>query len=184
MDALETAHNNNNNNNNALESDELSLRRFQLADAPFIIDLLNDPLWISGIGDRNIKSIEDAERYLTNGTFKMYELHGFGSLLVSLKSEDNRPIGMCGLFKRDYLEYPDIGFAFLSAYCGQGHGKKASLIVLDYCQHVLKLEKMLGILSPTNTRSLSLLSKLGFVIDEQKEIDGRETVLLHKDLLI
>ena len=158
------------------------MRRFTLQDSPFILELLNDPMWISGIGDRNIKSISDAELYIVNGPVKMFEQHGFGPLIVLLRAENNKPIGMCGLFKRDYLEFPDIGFAFLSAYCGRGFGKLASEAVISWARKDLQLSNIMGIVSPSNVRSQRLLQSLGFIVQDQKEINGKETIVLHKQI--
>ncbi len=94
-----------------LETERLVLRWFHLKDAPFILELVNDPAWIQYIGDKRIKNLEDAKKYILNGPVDMYNKMGFGLYLVERK-EDLTPLGMCGLIKRDSLEDVDIGFAF------------------------------------------------------------------------
>src|SRR5258706_8494910 len=98
-----------------IETERLILRQFIANDAGFIFKLLNSPDWLKYIGDRNIKSVQDAEAYLVNGPLKSYETNGYGLSLVSLK-ENGVAIGACGLLKRDFLDHPDIDFAFLPGY--------------------------------------------------------------------
>lgn len=164
-----------------LETERLRIVPFTLEDAPFIIQLLNDPLWIANIGDRNVRTIEDAENYLRNGPFQLFEKYGYGPSKAILKSED-KPIGMVGLFKRDFLENADIGFAFLSEYVGQGFGKEASLAVIDYAKNRKGMSRLSSIVSPSNERSLNLLKSLGFAVEKTEVIYGKETVILHKDI--
>ena len=97
-----------------LQTERLLLREFTEDDAAFIVELLNSPGWIQYIGDRNIKTEEQAREYLNNGPLKSYRQNGFGLYMVE-KKDDHTPIGMCGIIKRDTLNNPDIGFAFLPA---------------------------------------------------------------------
>jgi RimJ/RimL family protein N-acetyltransferase len=92
------------------ETPRLRLRHLTQHDAAFILDLLNEPEFIRNIGDREVRTLEDARRYLRSGTVTGYEKLGFGLYLVELQ-EDATPIGVCGLLKRDYLDDVDVGFA-------------------------------------------------------------------------
>lgn len=103
-----------------LETNRLILREFNPGDTIFIIELLNTEGWIKYIGDRNVKTDEDTIRYLENGPMKSYAAKGFGLCMVALKN-NSKPIGMCGLIKREEMEDIDIGFAFLPAYTSQGY---------------------------------------------------------------
>src|SRR6187549_3768173 len=98
-----------------LETDRLSLREFVLDDAAFLLSLLNSPGWLKFIGDRGVHTIEDARKYIAERLVSSYRTFGFGFYVVTPKDEDI-PIGMCGLVKRDTLEDVDIGFAFLPEY--------------------------------------------------------------------
>jgi ribosomal-protein-alanine N-acetyltransferase len=98
-------------NNMLFQSANLDIRRFNLNDDAFILELLNTPAWKQFIGDRNINTREDAVSYILNGPLASYDNYGYGAWLVILK-DIQQPIGMCGLFKRDYLDKPDLGFAF------------------------------------------------------------------------
>jgi len=108
-----------------LHTERLVLRKFTVEDTAFIIELLNTEGWLKYIGNRNVKTTEQAKEYLQNGPMKSYEENGFGLALVQLKT-NQKPIGMSGLIKRNYLEHPDIGFAFLPGYTGHGYAFEIS----------------------------------------------------------
>ncbi len=148
--------------NYILETERLRLRQFEISDAPFIVELVNTPGWLEFIGDRKIKTNEDAIRYLQNGPMKSYEQNGFGLSLVELKS-DQTPIGMCGILKRDSLENPDIGFAFLPEFSGKGFAFEIAQATLNYAKHKLKLETICAITISSNIKSIQLLKKIGLV---------------------
>lgn len=144
-----------------LNTQRLLLREFSLSDAEFILEHLNDPSFLHFIGDKGVRTIDDARNYLTNGPIASYQRHGFGLYLVELK-ESATPIGMCGLLKRDSLEYVDLGFAFMPDYRRQGFGFESASAVLSYARKDLKLGHILAITNPDNAGSISLLEKLGF----------------------
>jgi [ribosomal protein S5]-alanine N-acetyltransferase len=144
----------------ALETDRLRLRPFTTDDAPFILTLLNEPSFLRFIGDKNVRTLEDARQYLLNGPIASYNLHGFGILLVELRNS-NTPIGMCGLIKREELPEPDIGFAFIPQYWGQGFAFEAATAVMNDARERLKLTNVLAIVNPDNDSSIKLLERLG-----------------------
>lgn len=144
-----------------IESERLFLRPLTLEDGEFILKLLNTEGFIKYIGDRNVRTIEQAKDYLLNGPLKSYETNGFGLNLVELKT-DQTPVGMCGLLRRDYLDHPDIGFAFLPAFIGKGYAYEIVKEVIHHGLHVLRMEKILAIVLPENSSSVKLLERLGF----------------------
>jgi ribosomal-protein-alanine N-acetyltransferase len=93
-----------------LTTDRLLLRHLDPEDAPFILRLLNEPSWLQNIGDRGVRTIADAQRYIATGPAEMYARLGFGLFLVCL-AVGNEPVGICGLLKREALEDVDLGFA-------------------------------------------------------------------------
>ena len=143
-----------------LETERLILREFIPADAAFILELVNSPGWLQFIGDRNIKTTDKAIAYLENGPIKSYAENGFGLAMVETK-DHNIPIGMCGIIKRDNLDHPDIGFAFLPAYTGKGYAFEIANATLAYASGQLKLPTIYAITVPGNIRSISLLEKIG-----------------------
>lgn len=160
-----------------IETERLELREYTLSDAPFIYKLMNSEGWLKNIGDRNIKNIEDAEAYMSKNYLSSYEKHGFGPFLVSLK-ETGEPIGSSGLYKRNNLEYPDVGFAFLSEFANKGYAYESAQAVMNYASKKLNLETIVGITLPENLSSIKLLKKLGLSeIGTYKYEDGEELLL-------
>jgi RimJ/RimL family protein N-acetyltransferase len=146
--------------NYILETERLHLKEFTTGDAKFIIELVNTPGWIKFIGDRNIKTEEQAISYLENGPLKSYGLNGFGLSMVELKSEKT-PVRMCGIIRRDNLEGPDIGFAFLPEFTGKGYAYEIANATLGFAKEQLKLQIIFAITVPQNKTSIKLLVKIG-----------------------
>jgi len=143
------------------ETDRLRLRWFDANDSAFILQLLNEPSWIRFIGDKNVRTIQDAERYIENGPVAMYKRVGFGLFAVELK-DVGEIIGMCGLIKRETLEDVDLGFAFLPGFWRNGYAFEAATAVVSFGRTALGLVRIVAILSKDNERSSKLLEKLGF----------------------
>ena len=157
-----------------IETERLTLTEFTNDDASFFYDLVNEPAWKKYIGDRNINSIKDAETYLTEKIIPSYQQYGFGFYIVSLKS-NNVSIGMCGLIKRDWMNYIEIGYAFLSTYTGKRYALEASIATKNYAKEQLSIHQLAAITNVNNKRSDNLLLKLGFEYNRLISYPGEET---------
>ena len=144
-----------------LETERLLLREFTTDDTAFILELVNSAGWLQYIGDRNIKSVEQAKAYLENGLIKSYRENGFGLCLVERK-DDAKAIGMCGLLKREYLDTPDMGFAFLPEFNGNGYAYEIANATVEYAKNKLKISTVSAITMANNEKSIRLLEKMGF----------------------
>lgn len=154
-------------------SSDVIIRRLSLCDAPFVMRLYIQPSFIRFIADKHITDITAAEQYISTGPMAFFAEHGFALDLVSIPSvKGNIPIGVCGLLKRPELAYPDLGFALLDEYAGQGFAFAACQFVLKHALTVLKLDIILAIVMPTNTRSIQLLERLGFERIEDIKLYG------------
>lgn len=143
------------------ETKRLLLCRLTLKDAPFILQLLNEPSWIRYIGDKKVHTLKAAKDYIKKGPQECYARLGFGLYAVKLK-RSGKAIGMCGLLQRDTLEHADIGFAFLPRYTGKGYAFESAETILKHAQTVLGMKEVLAITSPDNFSSEKLLQRLGF----------------------
>jgi RimJ/RimL family protein N-acetyltransferase len=143
------------------ETARLRITRLTVEDAPFILGLLNDPDFLRYIGDRGVRTLDEAAAYLTSGPLASYARHGFGLYLVSL-GDTGVPIGISGVLRRDTLPDPDIGFAFLPGFRRQGYALEAARAVLDHAVRDLGLGRIVAIVSPDNEASRRLLGVLGF----------------------
>jgi RimJ/RimL family protein N-acetyltransferase len=143
-----------------LQTARLRLRELAESDAPFIVTLLNDPDFLRFIGDRGVRNVDDARNYLQQGPIKSYQDNGYGMYLVE-RREDQQPLGISGLVRREGLAGPDLGFAFLPAYRAMGYALEASRAVLDFSMAGLSIDRVLAIVSTGNAPSIALLEKLG-----------------------
>ena len=143
-----------------LETERLQLRMITTDDASFMLELFNSPDWLKYIGDRNVRSVDEAVAYIRKYYLTSYKENGFGSYAVVLK-ENGKTIGSCGVYKRPNLENPDIGFAFLPEYLGKGYGYEAAKAVMEYARAELGMTTILGFTVDYNLASIKLLEKLG-----------------------
>ena len=166
-----------------LETDRLVLRHLTTDDTAFTLELLNEPSFIQNIGDRKVRTEEDAQKYLLNGPIESYDKNGFGLFMVELK-DTSVPIGMCGLIKRDNLPDADVGFAFLPKYWMQGYASESAFAVLKYAKETIGLRRILGIVNPANVASIRVLEKLGLKFDRMVKMpeDNFEIKLFSTDL--
>lgn len=133
-----------------------------LDDGTFFLRLLNEPSFLRFIGDRGVRTLEDAERYIAERLIESYVRNGFGLWVVERKHTPG-PIGICGLVKRDALPDPDIGFAFLPEYWSNGFAYESAAGVRDYAFTTLRLPRLLAVANADNVASIALLEKLGLV---------------------
>ncbi len=160
-----------------METERLVLRELSACDAEFIFGLLNQPSFLRHIGDKGVRTLDDARGYILNGPVDSYRRHGFGLYLV--ESRDSRaPMGICGLLKRETLDDVDVGFAFVPEFWSQGYAFESASAVIAHAWHALGLERVVAVTSPDNQASIKLLEKLGFrfermirLTDDEPEIN-------------
>jgi RimJ/RimL family protein N-acetyltransferase len=154
----------------ALATPRLELREFdEQDDAPVVLRLLNEPSFIEFIGDRGVRTLDDARRYLREGPIASCRSHGHGLLRVSLR-DDGTVIGMCGLVRRDTLPVPDLGFALLPEHQGKGYVQEASRAALAHGRSALGLTEVLAITTTHNQRSMATLRMLGMTLEDTRAL--------------
>jgi len=136
--------------------DELETDR----DADFILALLNEPGFLENIGDRGVRDLAGARAYIEEGPRAAYAGYGYG-LWRATERDGGRPVGLCGLVKRDGLKDPDIGYAFLASAWGRGYASEAARAGLDHARRHLRLGRIVAITTPGNTASQAVLKKIG-----------------------
>jgi [ribosomal protein S5]-alanine N-acetyltransferase len=154
-----------------LVTPRLALREFTLDDAGFIVELLNDPGWLRHIGDRNVRTPEQARAYLRDGPLASRQRQGF-ALWAVCAAGAARPVGMCGLIRRDELDDADIGYAMLPAVRGRGFAREAAAAVLAHAFGPLKLPRVVAITGPDNTTSQHVLEAIGMRFERRLRLDG------------
>ena len=154
-----------------LETERLLLSRLSYDDCDLVVELLNEPSFQRFIGDKEVRSRDDARKYLRKGPIGSYERHGFGMFLVRNKS-DNAPMGMCGLVKREEFDAPDVGFAFLRRVWANGYAVESAIAVLEYGKNVLQLPRIIAMVDPENEASIRLVEKLGLTFAGMVRMPG------------
>ena len=153
-----------------LETDRLLLRRLDPeGDATFMLRLTNEPSWLEHIGDRGVRTLEDARNYIRNGPVDMYRRLGFGLYLVELEAT-GEPLGICGLVRREGLEDVDLGFAFLPEHWSRGYALESASAVLDWSRGQSGLGRIVAITTDRNHPSIKLLGRLGFVFERMVQL--------------
>lgn len=152
-----------------LQTARLTLERFTTDDAEFVLALLNEPSFLQFIGDRGVRTLDDARRYIVDGPVASYERFGFGLYAVR-RTSGVAPIGMCGLLRRETLDAPDIGFAFSPAYWGNGYARESAAAVLDHARRDLGITRLLAIVSPENRASIAVLEALGMRFQDMQRL--------------
>jgi len=159
-----------------LATARLRLIPFALDHSRFVVRLLNDPGFLRHVGDRKVRTEEQARAYLEAGPIGSFAKHGFGGLLVT-RAADGEPLGMCGLFQRDVLEHADLGYALLERHAGRGYAREAAAAVVADARDRLRLRKLLAITTPDHARSIRVLDALGFAFERKVRLPNDEAEL-------
>jgi [ribosomal protein S5]-alanine N-acetyltransferase len=153
-----------------IETARLALRHLELEDDEFILELLNEPAFLRFIGDKGVRTLEDARGYILKGPMDSYARHGFGLYAVCL--QDGTPAGICGLVRRDGLADADVGFAFLARYRSKGYAVESASAVLAHARRELGLQRIVAITSPENSESIAVLEKIGLKFERMARLAG------------
>lgn len=167
----------------SFETERLILRPTSEDDAGFIFALLNTPNWFRYIGDRNVKSVEEAKVYITKKMQPQLERLGYSNYTV-IRKIDEVKLGTCGLFDREGLEGIDIGFAFLSEFERQGYAFEAANRIIKACMEDFGLSQIKAITTQENIASQMLLKKLGLRFRHIMQLPNKEEKLLLYELEI
>ncbi len=159
-------------------TERLILRPVVKEDADFVLELLNCPKWIQNIGDRNVKSIADAENYIATRMTPQLERLGYGNFAVVRKSDGTR-MGCCGLYDREGLEGVDIGFSFLPEYERQGYAFESADKIMQLAREDFKLTRVSGITIESNVASRKLLEKLGLKFEKFVKLPNDDEELMY-----
>ncbi len=159
-----------------LDTERLVLRRVSLDDADLMLAVWNDPAFVRNVGDRGVRTVEQAQDSMRGGALKLYADYGYGPYAMVLRESGER-IGICGLFKRDNIEHPDIGFAVLPDHVGKGLAGEAAFAVLAYARDDLLLPELTAIVSSGNAPSIGLIEKLGLRFERMITMPGDDEAI-------
>ena len=163
------------------ETERLLIRPCAAEDAEFIHELLNCNTWLKYIGERNVKSVEEAETYIKEKMYPQLKRLGFGNYTV-IRNTDGAKIGTCGLHDREGLEGVDIGFAFLPKFEKQGYAFEAANELLKQGFNLFRLKQLNAITLPINKSSRKLLEKLGLQFEKMINLPNDKEKLMFYSL--
>lgn len=154
-------------------SERLRLRRLSIDDASLMLAIWNDPDFVRYVADRGIRSFGEARDAMRAGALRLFAEYGYGPYALDLK-DGGTTIGICGLFRRDDFDDPDIGFALLPAFRGHGYVYEAARSVIRYARDGLGLSRLMAIVAPGNAASVAVIRKLGFEFEKMHRMPGDE----------
>ena len=160
------------------QTERLQIRAVETGDAPFIFELMNTPLWIQFIGDRNVKSVKEAEAYIVEKAFPQLEAQGYTNNVV-IRKRDHIKLGTCGIYHREGHEIPDIGFAFLPQYHSEGYAFESADALIQIAIKHYNLKELSGYTLENNKASRRLLERLGFNLKGVGQLPTSDEELLH-----
>jgi RimJ/RimL family protein N-acetyltransferase len=163
----------------ALETSRLRLRPLIEADAPFILELVNDADWLAYIGDKGVHTLDDAQAYLREGPMAMYATLGIGLCAMDLKAPGPRPVGLCGLLVREGASDVELGYALLPEVRGWGLVREAAQAWVDFGTRHLNLREMHAYTHTANLASQTVLETLGFALLPQTTAEEPAAARLH-----
>ncbi|KDM93274.1 GNAT family N-acetyltransferase [Photobacterium galatheae] len=152
----------------SIHTKRLTIRPLTESDTDFIFELYNTAGFQRFVGDKQLYSKEDAYKYLTQSLMVMYQTAGMGLFRIALQDDDT-PIGICGLIKRDSLEDIDLGYGYLPAFEGQGYAFEAAEAMMTFAREKMALRRLVAITDSANARCISLLTRLGFSFEGNQE---------------
>ncbi len=110
--------------------------------------------------------------------------HGFGSYVISLKSEPKTKIGYVGVEHCENPEFSDIRYALVSGYQGRGYVFEAAKAALEQTFRANKHSKIYGVAFKENLPSLAIIKKLGMLPEPEVklygDVDGLEIYAIEK----
>ena len=159
-----------------LETRRLFLRRITADDAGLMLAVWNDPAFIEHVGDRGVRTEIEARKELEAGALRLFAEYGYGPYKM-IRKDDTVALGICGLFKRDNLDDPDIGFAVLPEFCGNGYAAEAARAVVAHARDDLSIRNLTAIVSPGNQASIGLIEKLGLTFSDMITMPGEEKAI-------
>jgi ribosomal-protein-alanine N-acetyltransferase len=153
-----------------LETERTVVRKVRLDDAGFMLDLLNQPSFVQFIGDRGVRTLDQARAYIEERALAGYEKNGFGPYVVELKG-GGPAIGIVSLLSRDELDDVDIGFAFLPTFWRRGFATECGVALMEHAFSARGLSRIIAVTQPENLASIKTLEKMGLVYEGRVRMD-------------
>ena len=106
-----------------VETTRLRIRKLTIEDAEFVFRLVNEPSFLANIGDKGVRNLEDAKRFILEGPWTGQQQPGWGQFAVVPRSSGKAWIGLHNLFAPFELS----GWRDVNRLCGHttdGSGRR------------------------------------------------------------
>lgn len=148
-----------------LETERLFLRRQQLDDVSFLVDLWSDPIVTRYVGGpRKREWLQSAfEDTAQNPFAEVYDLW------MTIEKGSRQRLGHCGLINKEVegkLEY-DLGYFFDRSTWGNGYATEICRALLQHAREDLGLRRLITLIDPLNTASQKVALKLGMKLERE-----------------
>lgn len=153
-----------------ISTERLFLRRFMDSDFERYCEILSHnevTMWL-GRGDR--KNKEDVRKIMTS--YQSYWDNNNHGVWAVVREDDNELIGHCGIRYLDAIGEIELLYAFDPNYWNKGYATESVKAVIKYAKEELKLEKLVAIVYPNNSKSCNVIEKQGFDFKGEKELFG------------
>jgi len=157
-----------------IHTERLILKPVSLEDAEFILELVNSKEYIENIGERNIRTLSEAQDYIQEKMVNHFKQHGYGNFLMTTK-KDGAKIGCVSLYNRPDVDGVDIGFVLLHRYTKNGFAYEGAHALKIYAKETLGLSGITAFTTKENKDSQRLIEKLGLqfkknmIFEDEKE---------------
>ena len=169
--------------NKSFTTERLILKPTTIDDGEFLFTLMNTPKWLKYIGDRNISSIEEAERYIETRILPQLKRLGFSNYTL-IRKNDGVKLGSCGLYDREGVTGIDIGFAILPEYERMGYIREATERLKQAAFEEFSLKEIKAITTKDNFASQKILQIIGMQPSGTTKLPGDEEELLCYSLML
>ena len=158
-----------------LKGEKISLRALEPEDLDFLFTSENDMTFWKVSNTQTPFSKYILKKYLNNAHLDIYQIKQLRLIITDNKNDT--AAGMVDLFDfNPQHKRAGVGILIHEKFQNAGFGSEAISLFTSYCFDTLNLHQLYANITPDNSKSISLFTKLGFVkIGEKKDwlfIDG------------
>ena len=162
-----------------LSSPRLSLVPFTETDAAIFHELNTDPFIRKFLWDDEIISFGMAEEIIAENR-SLFEENGYGLWKILLK-DNGSLIGYTGLWFFFDEPQPQLIYALLSPYTGQGYATEASKQIIEYAFSKLAFKYLVAATDEPHTASQKVALRLGMRHTEKRMENDKSTLFFRID---
>ncbi|MCG8329713.1 MAG: GNAT family N-acetyltransferase [Chitinophagales bacterium] len=118
---------------------------------------------------------ESVSSDILNEVVLMFKKNKWG-LWKILNIENGNYMGYIGLWCFFDEKQPQLLYALLPEYIGNGYATEASEKIINYAFNTLNFEYLIAAMDPSNQASIAVCRRLNMVLVKEKEVEGKPTL--------